>query len=123
MICITHLKKLLMLNFIGKSGQFYVKNPFDNGKYSYAIYESQERFQTPFNRGYVTHTSNETAFADHLKDIGGFVFTVQITGQQALKVEVSLDGKTTDGTEFKEQLANLINTHGRQNVKYAYERL
>lgn len=112
-----------MSNFIGKSGRFYVKNPFDSGKYSYAIYESQEQFQTPFKRGYISHTNNETAFSDHLKDVGGFLFTIKITGEKDIKMAVSADGKTPEGSEFKEQLADIINTYGRENVNYSYERL
>jgi hypothetical protein len=31
--------------FIGNSGKFYVKNPFHNGKYCYAEYNSMEAYR------------------------------------------------------------------------------
>lgn len=113
-----------MCNFIGKSGRFYAKNNFDNGKYSYAIFLSQESYNTPFERGYVSHTDNETAFADHMKDVeSGFIFTVKVHGQKDEKIRVGLNGEMEDGNDLKEHLANLINTHGRENVNYSYQRI
>lgn len=113
-----------MGNFIGKSGNFYVKNPFDDGRYSYAAYLSKDAFETPFQRGYISHVDNETAFSDHMQDVGGgFIFTVKISGKKDEKINVDLEGKMETGSDFKEHLVEIINTHGRENVSYSYERI
>ena len=30
--------------FLGTSGKMYIKNPFDNGRYCYAVYDSPEAY-------------------------------------------------------------------------------
>lgn len=112
-----------MPDFIGLSGKFYVKNPVDNCKFSFAVYQSRDTYATPFNRGYIGHLSSEEAYKDFKEDVGGFEFTVKIRGLKDEKIRVSVDGNMENGENFKEYLAGLINTNGRENVNYSYERI
>lgn len=112
-----------MADFIGLSGKFYVKNPVNNGIFSFAMFESREAYNTPFNRGYLGHLSSEEAFRDFKEDVGGFLFTVKVRGERDEKINVSADGNMENGENFKEYLAGLINKKGRENVNYSYERI
>ena len=53
--------------FIGKTGKLYVKNPFDNSRYCYAVYGSADAYATMSHLP--THISADDALADFKEEI------------------------------------------------------
>lgn len=55
-------------SFVGKTGRFYVKNPFNDGKYCYAIYNSVEAYSSRHHLP--AYTTADEAMADFEKEVG-----------------------------------------------------
>lgn len=114
-----------MKQFQGKSGKFYVKNPFHDGAYSYAVYPSKDKY----GKMLPIYTTTEIAFSDFDESNKEecYQFTVDVGGKSMYEFLATLTGtliKPVDGiTDAKQYLKLLIEKHGKNQVKYQYKKI
>lgn len=102
----------------GKSGRFYIRNPFGKGKYEIAMFESEKAYR---NLASPTYISEEQMMED-LDTIDYYDFSV--TTPEGLKTYYThTDGKLIDDESSMEEMLDLLyRIHGRENVKFEYRR-
>ena len=115
-----------MERFNGLSGKFYIENSFGNGKYDYAVYESEKDF---YERTHLPdYVDAKTAFSDfkETKLEVGYLFTID-TGSSIFKINTTVNGKIRNedlkDELFKDYLIELQMKYGRENVTYQTEKI
>lgn len=114
-----------MERFKGLSGKFYIENSFGQGKYDYAVYESEDLFKK--SKGYLRHVDAQTAFDDfkEIKSKEGYVFFVDINGED-YEIETNVLGEMhlpIDGQlKIKNYLQKMQGKYGRENVTYTFQK-
>ena len=96
---------------------FYVKNPFNDGPWSFAVYPDRESWEVKRN-GLIKHVSNEEAFKDFKEPTTkqGFRFEVVADGNK-MTYETDIEGNT-DGRNFRDILKDLRAKY--QQVTYTH---
>lgn len=121
-----------MNTIIGKSGKFYVRNPFGGDKYTFAVYPSKEVYDSiGKNRTGKQilpdeYVNSETAFADYSEKSKDpkYLFKVQIGRKQLEPIATDMSGKIfKTGEYFRDYLTSLYAEHGKDNVRYEYEKI
>lgn len=113
-----------MRMFVGKSGRFYVKNPFDSGRYCYAVYQSRDHYDKRMELP--TYVNSSTAYADYDVDreTAGYCFVIFDGKEEKLRFRTTLVGQLIDITGYetgKEYLEHLKNQYGA-GFRFHYEK-
>lgn len=114
-----------MKQFQGKSGKYYVKNPFHDGAYSYAVYPDKEKY----GKMLPTYTTTDIAFSDFDESNKEecYQFKVNVGGKLMYEFSATLTGVLVEPvngiSSAKEYLKSLIEKHGKNQVKYQYKKI
>lgn len=102
----------------GKSGRYYVENPFGKGDYAYAMFASRIAYGDLEPPRYV---SGAEMLAD-METVPYYRFDFEIAGE-GRRYYTDTRGKLLDDpSTMDEMIALLWEIHGRENVKFGYER-
>ena len=113
-------------DFKGKSGKYYVFNPFGKGDFMYAVFASEEVFK---NRGRsLGYVSEEEAYKDFEEEAETvlYEFCVKIHGNPIDPILTTLEGEIVGegkGGKFSEFYGSLIKKHGKLNVTQTFKKI
>lgn len=114
----THISAPQTKGKYGKSGCFYVENPFGKGNYEIARFSSARAYRSFEPPTYISREQ----MMDDLETVEYYEFTVFVRGEKRIYHTDTCGKILDDVSSMKEMLELLYRINGRDNVKFNYDK-